>query len=275
MSVDVTHPDAIEQYLQRLRHALKRARTQDRDDYVDQISEHLNETRVAEDSLDTLIRRVGSPETLAREFYVAERAKLGTPARLRRWLRRWWVGLLSLIVILVLIPGDLWANSFQPLSTQLNGEYNDKVVTINGSPPKKLVGGFSAPITWELTNGRYRVTILFDASNMNSLTVDVSPPGITNGFPNPVKWYLESSKGALTPFVSADVKGGQYQEILFSETYVCSRWPKGNPNSNSTSSTFITNLPIVESYLGFQHTVELAIQPFYLEFAGNCFNLTK
>jgi hypothetical protein len=25
MSVDVTHPDAIEQYLQRLRHALRRA----------------------------------------------------------------------------------------------------------------------------------------------------------------------------------------------------------------------------------------------------------
>jgi hypothetical protein len=275
MSVDVTHPDAIEQYLQRLRHALKHARTQDRDDYIDQISEHLNETRVAEDSLDSLIRRVGSPESLAREFYVAERAQLSSPARLWRWLRRWWIGLMGLMVILVLIPADLWASSYQPLTTHQDGVYNDKVVAIGGTPPKKLVGGFSAPITWELINGRYQVSILFDASNMNSLTVGIAPPGITNGFPNPVSWYLESSKGALTPFVSAQVKGGRYQEILFRETYVCSRWPKGSSNSRSTSSTFIPNLPIVESYLGFHHTVYLAIEPFYLEFAGNCFNLTN
>jgi hypothetical protein len=275
MSVDVTHPDAIEQYLQRLRDALKHARTQDRGDYVEQISEHLNETRVAEDSLDSLIRRVGSPESLAREFYVAERAQLSKPARLGRWLRRWWILLIGVTVLLVFIPADLWASSYQPLTTHQDGEYNDKVVAISGTPPKKLVGGFTAPITWELTNGRYRVSILFDASNMNSLTVGIAPPGITNGFPNPVSWHLENSKGTPTPFVSAQVKGDRYQEILFSETYVCKSWPKGSQNAGTASSTFIPSLPVVESYLGFHHTVELAIEPFYLEFAGNCFNLTN
>ena len=62
------------------------------------------------------------------------------------------------------------------------------------------------------------------------------------------------------------------QRLLLSDTYVCKSWPKGNPNANVTSSVSITNLPIVESFLGFQHTVELAVQPFYLEFAGDCFS---
>lgn len=275
MSVEVTRPNVIEEYLQRLRRALKHARPQDREDYIEQITEHLNETRVAADSLDSLIRRVGSPESLAREFYVTERAHLSTPARLWRWLRHWWVGVLGLAVILALIPADIWANSYQPLSTQLDGQYNDTVVAISGAPPKKLIGGATAPITWDLTSGRYRVTILFDASNMNSLAVGIAPPQITNGFPNPVRWYLENPRGTRTPFVSAQVEGGQYREIVFSETYVCSGWPKGSPNSHASSTTFIPSLPVVESFFGIQHTVDLAIEPFYLEFSGNCFNLTN
>jgi hypothetical protein len=67
-------------------------------------------------------------------------------------------------------------------------------------------------------------------------------------------------------------KGHQFQEILFSETYVCTPWPKDKPNANATSSTLISNLPVVESFWGFEHTVELAVQPFYLEFAGDCFS---
>ena len=136
MSVEVTHFDAIEQYLQRLRRALRHALPQDHDDYVEQISEHLNETRLIDDSLESLILRVGSPESLAREFYVAERAQLSRPVPLRRWLRRWWAGLLGLVVILALIPAVLWVNSFQPLGTQLDGEYNDSVVAVSGTPPR-------------------------------------------------------------------------------------------------------------------------------------------
>ena len=272
MSAEVTQSDEIGQYLQRLRRALRHALPQDRDDYVEQISEHLNETRMIDDSLESLILRVGSPEALAREFYAAERARLSSPIRLRRWLRQWWAGLLGLVAILALIPAVIWVNSFQPLDTHLDGEYNDSVVAVSGTPPKELLGGLTTPVTWELTSGRYRVNVLFGVTNMNSLTVNIAPPEITNGFPNPVKWYVESFPRMR--FINAQIKGGQYKEILFSETYVCSEWPKGSP-THGASTTFISTLPIVESFFGIQRTVDLPIQPFYLQFAGNCFGLTN
>jgi hypothetical protein len=273
MSAEVTSSDAVEQYLKRLRHALRHARGEDREDYLGQIGEHLGETRVVGDSLDDLIRRVGSPEVLARDFYVAERVKLGTLRRVTRWFHRWWVLVTVLIVLLAAIPVYSWASQYQPLSTYMGGGYRDLVVTIDGAPATKLVGGSLAPITWKLNHGHYRLSVLFDASNMNSLSVEISPPSGVPGFPNPVTWHLEnSSTGALSPFVRTQVKSGEDQEIVFSETYVCKAWPQGSPNATGASTAFITTLPVVESFWGFHHTVQLAVQPFYLEFAGNCFN---
>jgi hypothetical protein len=272
MSAEVTSANVADQYLKRLRHALRHARGEDREDYLCQISEHLSESQGVESSLDELIRRVGAPEVLAQEFYMAERAKLSRAARFSRWLRHWWVAVIGLIVLLAVIPIYWWASSYQPLSTRMNGSYLDRVVSTGGAPPVKLVGGFSAPVTWKLTHGRYRLSILFDASNDNSLAVGIAPVEWLNGFPNPVAWHLENSDSdALTRFERAQVRGDRYQEILFTETYDCTPWPKGSQNANATQSTLISNLPIVESFWGFQHTVELAVQPFYLEFAGNCF----
>jgi hypothetical protein len=276
MSAEVTNSSVVDQYLKRLSHALRRARSGDREDYLDQISEHLNETRVPGDSLDDLIRRVGSPEALAEEFYATERAKLSKPSRLWLWLRHWWVVVIGLAALIAFAVIYTWAGQYQPLSLYMNGGYRDKIVSFNGAPAKKLVGGFSAPVTWELTHGHYRISILFDASNMNSLSVNISPPEIVNGFPNPGTWHLENSQtGSLTPFVSAQVGGGQYQEVVYSTTYVCTPWPKNSSNVHATSSSLITTLPIVESFFGFQHTVALAVQPFYLEFAGNCFGVNS
>jgi hypothetical protein len=274
MSAEITSSDAVEQYLRRLRHALRHARSDDREDYVSQIGEHLSETRIIGDSLDELIRRMGSPETLAQEFHIAERVKLSTLRRFARWFHNWWVLVTVLIVLLAAIPVYSWASRYQPLSTYMEGGYRDRVVSFNGAPAKKLVGGSLAPITWKLNHGHYRLSILFDASNMNSLSVEISPlSGLVPGFPSPVTWHLEnSSTGALSPFVSAQVKGDQDQEIVFSETYVCKPWPKGSPNATGASTVFITTLPVVESFWGFRHTVQLAVQPFYLEFAGDCFN---
>jgi hypothetical protein len=273
MSAEVTSSDVVEQYLKRLRRALRYARSEDREDYLGQISEHLNESRVDDVSLDELIRRLGSPEELAQEFYAAERAKLSELGRFSRWLRQWWVLLIILIVLLAFVPVYWWASSYQPLSTYMDGSYLDKVVASSGAPPVKLTGGFAAPVTWKLTHGRYRLSILFDASNMNSLPVRIAPPELVNGFPNPVTWHLENSQTqALSSFVGVQVKGHGYQEIVFSETYVCTPWTQGSPNAPVTQSTFITDLPIVESFWGFEHTVDLAVEPFYLEFAGNCFS---
>src|ERR1700677_2846466 len=104
MSAEVTSSDAVEQYMKRLRHALRHARGEDREDYLGQIGEHLGETRVVGDSLDDLIRRVGSPEILARDFYVAERVKLSKLRSLTRWFHRWWVLVTVLILLLAIIP---------------------------------------------------------------------------------------------------------------------------------------------------------------------------
>lgn len=273
MSTELASSNAVEQYLKRLRRALRHVRREDRDDCLRLISEHLFESGFHDDSLGELIHRLGSPEALAHEFYVAERAKLSEPERFARWLRRWWAAVISVAVLIAVILLYSWASSYQPLSAYMNGSYQDKVAVFSGTPPVKLVGGFAAPITWKLTDGRYRLTILFDASNMNSLSVGISPPDFANGFPLPETWHLENSRtGALTPFDDAQVKGHDSRQILFSDTYVCTPWPKNNPNANAPSATFITSLPVVESFWGFQHTVELAVQPFYLEFAGNCFS---
>src|ERR1700677_953892 len=170
MSAEVTSSDAVEQYMKRLRHALRHARGEDREDYLGQIGEHLGETRVVGDSLDDLIRRGGSPEILARDFYVAERVQLSMLRRFSRWFHRWWVMMAILIVLLAAIPVFSWASQYQPLSTYMGGGYRDLVVTIDGAPATKLVGGSLAPITWKLNHGHYRLSVLFDASNMNSLS---------------------------------------------------------------------------------------------------------
>jgi uncharacterized membrane protein len=118
MSAQLTSSNVVDQYLNRLRHALRHVRKNDRDDYITQISDHLNEARdveeldVADESLAELIRRVGSPEALAREFYAAGSAKLNALQRTLRWLRRWW-GIVGVVVILLaIIPTYAWASNY-------------------------------------------------------------------------------------------------------------------------------------------------------------------
>ena len=144
-------------------------------------------------------------------------------------------------------------------------------MALSGQPPVKLSEGSEAPITWKLTNGRYRLSILFAATNLNSLAVTISPPDLVPGWGLFNTWQLESSSTqARRPFHSVAVKGHQYQEIVFSMIWTCKPWVKSNPNYGGGSTGYVTYLPIVMSFWGHQHTLHLAVQPFYLQFAGNC-----
>lgn len=277
MTTTTSRPEAVGQYLEQLRHALRFARKGDREDYLAQITDHLDERLVdigADDSeaLSTLLLRMGAPFDLASEFYSAERAKFSVPRRITHWLRRWWIGIALVAVITSGLSLEAWASHYQPLSLNLSGGYLDSVVALSGQAPVKLSEGTSAPFTWKLTDGRYRVSILFAADNGNSLAVTISPPQIVPGVPNPVSWHLESNRSTKqSPFVSARVAGHWYREIVFTTTYNCTPWSKGNPNATGHETTYVTTLPVVMSFWGNQHTLELPVQPFYLEFVGDCF----
>lgn len=277
MTKQELHPDAAERYLTQLRYELRHARRNDRDDYVAQIADHISESRSLIDPADTgeldqLLGRLGSPSILAKEFYVTERSKLNVVWRVLGWLRRWWIAIAVVAVIAIAVCFEVWASTYQPLSLNMNGGYRDTVVAMSGKPPVKLSEGAFQPVTWKLTEGRYRVSILFAAENTNSLPVTISPPQFVQGFPNSVLWQLESNTSTQKwPFVSARVPGHGYREIVVTTTYTCTPWPKGDPNAAGDQTTYINNFPIVMSFWGHQHTLRLAIQPFYLEFAGNCF----
>ena len=269
-------PDAAERYVELLRYELRHARKSDREDYVVQISDHLSESRALVNpddpkALSDLLGRVGSPQALAKEFYAAERATFSVPQRVVHWTRRWWIGIVLVLAFASIVTFEVWAATYQPLGLNMNGAYFDNVVALSGKPPVKLSEGPIAPITWKLTDGRYRLSILFDAENTGSHTVTISPPEFVPGWGLLDTWHLQSASSSVqTPFHSVQVKGHWYQEIVFSKIVTCTPWPKGNPNAGGGETSYVANLPIVMSFWGHQHTLELAVQPFYLQFAGDC-----
>ncbi len=277
MTNEETGAGATQRYLQQLRYELRYARKGDREDYLAQIGEHLQESQDVHDSPSTetlagLKSRIGSPRELAKEFYAAEKTRLTSAQRGRLWIRRWWISLLLGVVVVASVSVIRWAATYQPLSLQLAGSYQDSVVALSGKAPLKLSEGTSQPVTWRLTVGHYRMSILFAATNTNELGVSISPPPYVSGIPNPATWRLQSIRSLKeTPFHSASVSGHWYREVVFSTTYTCVPWPNGNPNATSHETTYITQLPVTMSFMVFQHVVELPVQPFYLEFVGDCF----
>ena len=279
MTNEETRAGATQQYLQQLRYELRFARKGDREDYLAQIGEHLQEISDAHvsssaESLASLKSRIGPPRELAKEFYAAERTRLTSAQRGRLWIRRWWIALLVAVVVVSSVAAIRWAATYQPLSLNLNGEYSDTVVALSGRAPVKLSEGTTQPVTWKLAVGRYRLSILFAATNMNSLAVSISPPQLVPGIANPVTWRLQALRSLReTPFRSTRVAGHFYREIVFSTTYTCVPWPKGSPNATSPDTSYVTQLPVSMSFLGFQRVVELPVQPFYLEFVGDCYKV--
>ena len=185
MTVRTSMPDAAEQFLERLRHELRHARKTDRNDYIAQIADHIRESRadVAHedpDALEALLARIGNPSDLAKEFYAAERVKLNGAQRVLVWFRRWWIGLVVATFVAAAVSLIVWANTYQPLSLQSSGSYGDGVIALSGRAPQKLTEGNFQPVTWKLTEGHYRVTILFPVDNLNSLAVNISPPPIVH-----------------------------------------------------------------------------------------------
>jgi hypothetical protein len=276
MTVRTPQSDAAERFLEQLRHHLRHARRGDRDDYIAQIAEHIRESLADVDdenpeALVALLSRIGDPSVLAEEFYAAERVKLNGAQRALIWARRWWIGLIIVAVLVAAVSFLVWASTYQPLSLQASGSYGNSVVALSGKAPMKLTQGPVQPAAWKLTEGHYRLSILFPVANLNSLAVNIYPPQIVQGFPLPESWHLQSTESTKqSPFRSALVKGQTYREIVFSTSYICKAWPTGNPNAKSFSTETITTIPIVTSFWGFQHTLMVNIQPLTLEFAGDC-----
>jgi hypothetical protein len=269
--------DAGERYLNQLRYALRHARKSDRDDYVAQIADHIRESRSQFDpadsgELDELLRRLGPPSALAKEFYASERAKLNAAQRALQTFRRGWIAISVAVVVAMVVIIEIWAATYQPISLRMNGAYSDHVVALSGRAPVELSEGGMQPVTWQLTNGRYRVSVLFAVQNVNSIAVSISPPPTLQGIPNHATWHLKSvTSSKLSPFVSVKMRGHSSREIVFTTTYKCTPWPQGSPQSRGTETTSLNFLPIVMSFWGHEHSLELPVQPFYLAFQGNCF----
>jgi len=141
---------------------------------------------------------VGSPQALAKECYAAERATFSVPRRVVHWTRRWWIGIVLVLAIASIVTCEVWAATYQPLGLNMNGAYFDNVV---------------------VTDGRYRLSILFDAENTGSHAVTISPPEFVPGWGLLDTWHLQSASSSVqTPFHSVQVKGHWYQEIVFSKT---------------------------------------------------------
>lgn len=277
MTQRTSEVDAGERYLNQLRYALRHARKSDRDDYVAQIADHIGESRSQFESadsgeLDELLRRLGSPSALAEEFYASERAKLNTAQRALQTFRRRWIPISVAVVVAIVVIVEVWAATYQPISLRMSGGYSDNVEALSGRAPVKLSEDGPQPVTWQLTEGLYRVSILFSVQNDNSIAVSISPPPIVQGIPNQASWRLESTTTTKqSPFTSAPMSGHSYREILFTTTYHCTPWPQGSLNAKSPETTTVNFLPVVTSFLGHQHTLDVPVQPFYLEFLGNCF----
>jgi hypothetical protein len=189
--------------------------------------------------------------------------------------RRWPVVVTSLLVIVVAIgvAGYVAASHYQPLAENLEGSFGTQLLASNGSLAASRVGT-NQNMIWTEPAGSFQVAVIVSLNNTQrfGVTIDrVLAPANPSGTSN-VHVYFDS-KGSDEGFYS--YKGGP--------AFTPSSLPRGGsltlvihwnqqcvPSSAQAAATKYFVLPVVYSFLGFRHTVNVPIEPVTIDPRSTC-----
>jgi hypothetical protein len=184
-----------------------------------------------------------------------------------RHSRRWPTVVVSVLVVVIVIGAVLYeaASHYQPLSQSFGGGYGSEVLTGDGVlAVNRITGASPGKVVWTEPSGTFRVEVVFSINNDQrfGVTIDkvlapANPSGTSNvhvyfdSKPNEEGAYGLKGGPAFTP-TSLASKGQLELAIHWDQQCV--------PTSASSHATNYQSLPVVYSFLGFHHTVDVPIQ---------------
>ncbi|MGC2167736.1 MAG: hypothetical protein WA580_01375 [Acidimicrobiales bacterium] len=267
-----TVPDLVDQYLAELRSGLRTVSPSARDEFVNEIAEHIAEGRITlapddSEGLRELLDRIGSPVELAKELSgVEEKQKLSVAKRVKRTAL---VASASLTAIF-LIGSVIWWLHYQPILPMPNLSSGPSITSANGKrlpqvDPVSTVAPNVIPV-WAMPKGTSTIHITVWVENSGSLPIRVT--GITSPF------------AGWPPFGPAEVGDGQFPRH-FSRTFHAFT-VAGNQTSaislaipmhctvENGSVVEPTRASITTLFAGVTHQIWVDFAPFDIEFAKSC-----
>jgi hypothetical protein len=268
-----TTQELVDHYLTTLRNQLYQVPLAARDEFMNEITEHIAEGRAdmnPEDveGLRTLLAHIGSPSELAREVIEGQRDQQRQLSLLRR-VRTMLGPLLALVVAGLIIASLLWWTHYQPLRqsplmqsgpsvSYSNGKYVPQVNAASSSLPGEV------PI-WDMPKGASTVHIIVSIENAGSFPIKIT------GVKSPVQgWAMfgpaqvgfgRNEGGPTRPFHPFTVGGHQESEVSLAIPMHCMA------NSETVE---LSRVLVSTSFFGQTHQTWINTAPFNIVFAKSC-----
>ncbi len=273
MTTQDTAQELIDHYLTTLRNQLYPVSINARDEFMNEITEHIAEARVDLDpgdieGLSELLAQIGSPSELAREIIedqLVEKRQLSLAKRVRAM--RWPAA--ALFVVVLIIASLLWLTHYQPLRpspltqigasiTYANGKYVPQVNAASSTLPGEV------PI-WNMPKGTSTVHMTVSIENAGGLPIKVT------GVQSPVQgWEMfgparvgfgRNEGGPTRPFHPFTVGGHQEWEVSLAIPMYC---------TVSTETVEPSRVLVTTSFFGQLHQTWINVMPFNIVFAKSC-----
>jgi hypothetical protein len=273
----VTNQDAtqelVDHYLTTLRNQLYPVPLSARDEFMNEITEHIAEGRAGMSPEDiegmrTMLAQIGSPSELAKEVIEGQRDHKRHLSLLKR-VRTMLGPLLALIVAAIIIASLLWFTHYQPLRqsplmqagpsiSYSNGKYVPQVNAANNNLPGEV------PI-WDMPKGTSTVHIIVSIENAGSFPIKIT------GVQSPVQgWTMfgpalvgfgRNEGGPTRRFHPFTVGGHQEWEVSLTIPMHCMA------NSETVE---LSRVLVSTAFFGQSHQTWINIEPFNIVFAKSC-----
>jgi hypothetical protein len=185
------------------------------------------------------------------------------------------------LVVIIVIAGLTAAYKYQPLFVGYQGQYGSYVVASNGSPARHTTTQVAAPLTptlsgpvteymWKEPKGTFTVEVIVTINNVHSLPVAIDgfAPFVSGASTGNLHAYFYKS-GSLgsqggTRFHSFTLGGHANRVIVVDYTQHCV------PSTQGQSNSPVGYLPVHYRFFGFNHTVNIPIQPYVMVSPLSC-----
>jgi hypothetical protein len=266
-----TTQDLVNHYLMTLRNQLYEVPLTARDEFMNEITEHIAEGRANLDpgdieGLSTLLAHIGSPSELAREVIAGQREQ----QRQMGWLRRVRLGpALALLVAIFVVAGLLWLTHYQPLRqsplsqtgpsiSYASGKYVPQVNAASSDLPGEV------PI-WNMPKGTSTVHITVSIENAGGFPIKItgvqSPTQGWTMFGPAQVGFGQYEGGPTRPFHPFTVGGHQESEVSLAIPMHCMA------NSETVE---LSRVLVSTSFFGQTHQTWINTAPFNIVFAKSC-----
>lgn len=267
-----TMPDLVAQYLAELRSGLRTVSPSSREEFINEIAEHITEGRAALDPEDAaglreILARLGNPRELAQELSATEeKQKLSLVKRMKRTAL-----VAGAVVIAGLLIGSLtWWLHYQPLLPTPNLSTGPSLISASGKrlPQVDPVSALAPNVipVWDMPKGTSTIHITVWIENSGSLPIRIT--GVTSPFAGfPPFGPAEFGDGQVPrrysrTFHAFTVAGEQTSAVSLAIPMHCT---VSQGEVVEPTRTSITTL-----FFGVSHQMWVNFAPFDIELAKSC-----